>query len=152
MKLIEPYSPIPVAPTAVHAQAPHASGLVNSIKSCLTFYRATKPLPHCKVLSLLLVLSCLINNFYLNVPPLPLHLALPRRRGHCLLGYRHHLAWGRGLGDDAVMLRALLHAGAGEAGASVSRSVFLRPCPPYRNQKTGRPVRVQVRSFLFFIF
>ncbi|KAL5969015.1 E3 ubiquitin-protein ligase sina, partial [Taenia solium] len=62
--------------------------------------------------------------------------------------HRLRCAWECGLGDDAVMLWALLHAVAGEAETSVFRPGFLRSCPPYRNQITGRPVYVQVRSFL----
>lgn len=36
--------------------------------------------------------------------------------GHCVPGHGHQSARGRGLGDDAELLRTPLYAGAGEAG------------------------------------
>lgn len=69
----------------------------------------------------------------------------PRRR-HCLPGDGHQPAGGRGLGDDAVLLRLPLHARPREAGKVRPWAAdFLRRRSTDRREDGGRELHVQVR-------
>lgn len=72
----------------------------------------------------------------------PCFCVCPSGGGHSVPGHRHQPAGRRGLGDDAVLLRLPLHAGAGEAGEVRRPPAVLRHRAAHRDPQAGGELRL----------